>query len=190
MWYACPSYEKNERDSVRKGIILVIAGLALLAGCANQGNKNSSVSAEPKWKGAPYRLAFETKAAKPNPAAITIPAVKYTANPDALETRAILVMRYSGAGTAGKEPVKHRMIGTAVDIHGEEGTLPADYLERASKGLSEDLGAYCVQGKVTISMALARSSLNPQAGDAEVDAKRLSDWLPFDAVFKKPHSKC
>ena len=175
---------------MRKGIILAIGGLLLLAGCGNQGDKGAGIPVQPKWKGAPYRLAFETKAGKPNPAGITIPAVKFTANPDALETRALLVMRFAASGAADKEQVKHRMIGAPVDIRGEEGTLPADYMDRASKGLSEYLGAYCIQGKVNLSVALARSSLNPQAGDAEVDAKRLSDWLPIEVVFKNPHSKC
>jgi len=182
--------KKNEEDCVRKGIILAFGGLALLVGCGNQGDKAAGIPVQPKWKGAPYRLAFETKAAKPNPAGITIPAVKFTANPDALETRALLVMRFSAAGAADQEPVEHRMVGAPVDIHGEEGTIPADYMDRASKGLSEYLGAYCIQGKVNVSLALARSSLNPQAGDGEVDAKRLSDWLPTGVVFKNPHSKC
>ena len=175
---------------MRKGIILAIGGLLLLAGCGTQGDKGAGIPIQPKWKGLPYRLAFDTKAAKPNPAGITIPAVKFTANPDALETRALLVMRFAASGAADKEPVEHRMIGAPVDIHGEEGTLPADYMDRTSKGLSEYLGAYCIQGKVNLSVALARSSLNPQAGDAEVDAKRLSDWLPIEVVFKNPHSKC
>ena len=175
---------------MRRGIILAIGGLLLLAGCGNQGDKGAGIPIQPKWKGLPYRLAFDTKAAKPNPAGITIPAVKFTANPDALETRAILVMRFAAAAAAGKEPVEHRMIGAPVDIHGEEGTLPADYMDRAGKGLAEYLGAYCIQGKVNLSVAIARSSLNPQAGDAEVDAKRLSDWLPIEVVFKNPHPKC
>jgi hypothetical protein len=39
-------------------------------------------------------------------------------------------------------------------------------------------------------VAIARSSLNPQADDAEVDAKRLSDWLPIEVVYKNPHPAC
>ena len=142
------------------------------------------------WKGLPYRLTLETKAEKPNPAVIAIPGVKYTANPDALETRALLVIKFAASTGAGQEPFERQMIGAPVDIHGEEGTLPADYLERASKSLSEYLGSYCIQGKVNISLALARSSLNPQAGIAEVDAKRLSDWVPTEVVYKNPHPKC
>lgn len=172
---------------------LVIAGLGFVAGCGNDGGKAANAPAQPKWKGQPYRLAFDTKAAaaKQTPGVINLPAIKYTANPEALETRALLVMRFSGPAKAGEDPVMHRMIGSPVDIKGEEGTLPADYMDRASKGLAEYLGAYCIQGKVNLSVALARSSLNPQGGDGEVDAKRLSDWLPTVVDYKNaPHSKC
>ena len=175
---------------MRKGIILVIGGLLLLAGCGNEGNKGAGIPIQPKWKGLPYRLAFETKAGKPNPSGITIPAVKFTANPEDLEKRAVLVMRFHAAGAEGKEPVEHRMIGAPVDIHGDEGTIPEDYMDRASKGMADYLGAYCIQGKVSLSVALARSSLNPQGGDGEVDAKRLSDWVPTEIAFKNPHLKC
>jgi hypothetical protein len=189
MWYSCPSFQENEEDGVRKGMILAI-GLVLLAGCKNQGNKSSGVSAEPKWKGAPYRLTLDTKAIKPNQASVAIPSVNYTANPDALETRAILVMRFSGPAETNADPVPHLMIGNPVDIHGEQGTLPADYLDKASKSLSDYLTAHCIQGNVKISVALARSSVKSQADDTEVNAKRLSDWMPFEVVFKKPHLKC
>lgn len=174
---------------MRRGIILAI-GLVLLAGCGNQGNKSSSVPVEPKWKGAPYRLTLDTKASKPNQAAIAIPPVAYTANPDALETRAVLVMRFAGPAAADSDPVNHLMIGPPVDIRGDQGTLPAGYLDTASKSVSDYLVAHCIQGNVKVSLALARSSVKPQADDAEVDQMRLSDWMPFSAVFKKPHSKC
>jgi hypothetical protein len=178
---------------LRKGIIVAIGGLALLAGCGNQGDKAANVPVQPKWKGAPYRIAFDRKEAKPNPAGVTIPAVKYTANPDALETRATLVVRFDSSEltkNTNNGPIMNKMIMGPVDIHGEEGALPADYMEAASKGLSTFLGAYCVKGKIKISVALARSSLTSQAGDAEVDQKRLSDWLPTEVVFKNPHPKC
>ena len=55
---------------MRKRIILAIGGLLLLAGCGEQGDKGAGIPAQPKWKGLPYRLAFETKAPKPNPAGI------------------------------------------------------------------------------------------------------------------------
>lgn len=175
---------------MRKGIILAIAGLALLTGCGNQGDKASNVPVTPKWKGAPYRLAFDTQAAKPNPAGVTIPAIKYTANPDALEKRASLVVRFDASADTKNAPLMNRMIMAPVDIVGAEGALPADYMDVANKDLSRFLGAYCIKGKVKISVALASSSLSSQAGDAEVDAKRLSDWTPVEVEFKNPHPKC
>ena len=175
---------------MRKIVMLAIGGLMLLSGCGSHGDKAAGIPTEPKWKGAPYRLAFDNKAAKPNPAGVTIPPVKFTANPDALERRAVLVVRFDTAAASSNGPTINRMIAAPTDIAGAEGTLPADYMDRASKGLSEFLAAYCINGKVKLSVALARSSLNPQAGDAEVEAKRLSDWLPVDAVFKNPHAKC
>ena len=47
-----------------------------------------------------------------------------------------------------------------------------------------------MKGKVDLSVALARSSLNPQASADEVEPKRLSDWLPLEIVYKPHHSKC
>ena len=175
---------------MRKGIIVAIAGLALLAGCGNQGDK---ISNAPKWKGAPYRIAFDTQAVKPNPVGVTIPAVKYTANPDALESRATLVVRFDSSELTKNTqngPIMNKMIMAPVDIRGAEGTLPADYMNAASADLSRFLGAYCIKGKIKISVALARSSLSSQAGDAEVNAKRMSDWLPTEVVFKKPNPTC
>lgn len=173
-----------------KGIFVALGGLVLLAGCGSQGNKAADAQLQPKWKGAPYRIAFDTKAAKPPAAGIAIPSVKFTANPEELETRAVLVVRFDATGTGNKGQISNHMIAPAVDIHGAEGTLPADYMESASKGLSNYLAAYCLQGNVKVSVALARSSLNPQAQDSEIDDKRLSDWIPVDLPYKNPHSKC
>ena len=173
---------------MRKGIILAIGGLAFLAGCGNQ--QAYKVSVEPGWKGAPYRIALDAQAAKPNPTGVTLPAIKYTANPDALERRALLVVRIDTSGVTKSGPLMDQMIMPPVDIAGAEGVLPADYMNLADKNLSTLLGAYCIKGKVKISVALARSSLIPQAVDAEVDAKRLSDWMPIEVVFKNPHPKC
>jgi hypothetical protein len=181
---------KNEEDVVRKVMLLAIGGLLLVAGCGNQGNKSAGIPVEPKWKGLPYRIAFDTKAVKPSPTGVNIPAVTFTANPDDLETRAMLVMKFTSPGAAGQEPAEHLMIGTAVDIHGPEGTLPDDYMDLARKGLSDYLETYCVKGKVELSVALAKSSLDPHAGIDKVDPKRLSDWLPLEIVYKNPHSKC
>lgn len=175
---------------MRKGIILAITGLALLAGCGNQKDKASNIPVTPKWKGARYHIAFDTKPANPNPAGVTIPTVMYTANPDELETRASLVVRFDTSGVEKDRPVQNKMIMAPVDIHGAEGTLPADYMDVANKDLSKFLGAYCIKGKIKISVALARSSLSSQASDAEVDVKRLSDWLPIEVVFKNPHPTC
>jgi len=173
---------------VRKGILLAIGGLSLLAGC-DQGNK-ASIPVEPKWKGAPYRIEFDQPPAKPNPAGVTIPAVKFTANPDALENRARLVLRFDSSvltKNTGNGPVMNQLVMAPIDIRGAEGALPADYMDLASKDLSRFLGAYCAKGKIGISVALARSSLTDHPTDAELDAKRLSDWLALDVVYKNPH---
>ncbi len=190
---------------MRKCVILAIGGLVLLAGCGPQGNKGAATP-DTKWKGAPYRLTFETKpdskadakpdaklekkAAKPNPAAVVIPPIHYTANPEALENRAILVMRFAGPPAASADPDFHLMIGTAVDIRGAEGDLPASYLTEASKSLTDYLSNHCIQGDIKVQLLLARSSVKPQADDAEVTAKKLSDWLPFQTTVKNPHLKC
>jgi hypothetical protein len=175
---------------LRKGIILAIGGLALLAGCGNQQDNASKVPATPKWQGAPYHIAFDTKAGKPNPAGITIPAIKYTANPDALEKRATLVVRFDTSGVTKQGPMMNQMIMAPVDISGSDGALSADYMNAADKELARILGAYCLKGKIKISVAIARSSLSNQAGDAELDEKRLSDWLPIEVMFKNPHPGC
>jgi hypothetical protein len=76
------------------------------------------------------------------------------------------------------------------DISGAEGALPADYMDLAEKGLARLLGAYCMKGNLKVSVMHVRSSLAPQAGDAEIDQKRLSDWLPIEVVFKNLHPAC
>jgi len=174
---------------VKKGIILALAGLALLAGCDKPADK-AAAPAVPKWKGAAYHLAFDTPPAKPNPAGVTIPAIKYTANPDAVENRVVLVVRFDASAAKKQGPIVNRMIMAPVDIAGAEGALPADYMNSADKDLSTFLGAYCVKGKIGISVALARSSLSRTAEDDEIDSKRLSDWTPIEVAFKNPHPKC
>ena len=167
-----------------------MGGLVLLAGCGSQGNKAANAPAPPKWKGAPYHIEFDSKATKPNPSGISIPEIKYTANPDDLEKRASLVVRFDNSGAKTKGPMMDQMIMGPVDISGAEGSLPADYLDLADKGLARLLSAYCINGKVKLSVALARSSLSSQAGDDEVNTKRLSDWLPVELPFKGPHGHC
>jgi len=173
-WYYGASFHMNEEDDLRKRIIVAIGGLALLAGCGNQGDKPSNVPAAPKWQGAAYHIAFDTQATKPNPAGITIPVIKYTANPEALERRASLVVRFDTSGATKKGPMMDQMIMGPVDIPSAEGTLPADYMK----------------GKIKLSVALARSSLSNQAGEDEVNTKRLSDWLPIEIVSKNAHPHC
>jgi hypothetical protein len=178
---------------MKKGILLAFGGLILLAGCDVGSKPAATVPVTPKWKGQPYRIAFENvdAKAKPNPAGVTIPAVKFTANPDALERRATLVVRFdnSSAKNPSGAPMVNKMIMGPVDLRGEDGALPADYMTAASKGLAGILGAYHINGKVKISVALARSSLTNMAGDTEVDQKRLSDWLDGEVTFKNPHPK-
>ena len=174
---------------MRRSIILAVAGVALLAGCKSEGDK-AGIPVGPKWKGEPYRIAFDTKPGTPSPAGITIPTIKYTANPDDLERRAILVVRFDSSGAKSTSPITDQMTMAPVDLTGAEGALPADYLAEADKGLGRILGAYCMKGKIKLSVALARSSLTPQAGDDELNEKRLSDWLPVEVVFKNPHPTC
>jgi len=166
-----------------KGFILAMAGMALLAGCGNQ-QKAANVPAPPKWQGKPYHISFDTAAAKPSKAGITIPPIKYTANPDALERRATLVVRFDTTGAKTKGPVMDQMVMAPVDISGTDGTLPADYMDAANQGLSKLLTAYGMKGKVKVSVLLAQSSISSQATDDEIHDKQLSDWLPIELNFK------
>jgi hypothetical protein len=133
---------------------------------------------------------MDPQAPKPNPAGVTLPAIKFTANPDALERRASLVVRFEPSGAKQDQPMMDQVIVGPFDISGAEGALPADYMDLADKGLARLLGAYCMKGNVKVSVMLVRSSLAPQAGDAEIDQKRLSDWLPIEVVFKNLHPAC
>jgi hypothetical protein len=169
---------------------MAIGGLALLAGCGSPADKNAGIPVQ-KWKGLPYRIAFDKPTAKPNPVAVNLPPIKFTANPDALETRTVLVIKFDVPGAKNQEQPTHHMIAAPTDIKGEEGSLSPEYMERAGKDLTSYLGSYCADGKVSMSVALGRSSLSPQAGDAEIERKLLSDWIQTEAVIKKPHGgKC
>ena len=172
------------------GIILAVGWVGLLVGCGSAGDKAAGIPILPKWKGEPYRLAFDTQAAKPNPAGVTIPVIKYTADPEGLEKRAVLVVHFETPGSAESGPVVNQMVVAPVDISGAAGALPADYMELADKDLSRLLAAYCIKGKIKLSVALARSSLSNQAGEDEVNTKRLSDWLPIEIVSKNAHPHC
>ena len=175
---------------MKKGLIFAVGALALLAGCGESGNNSSKVSADTRWKGAPYRLTLDTRDQKPNPAGITIPAIDYTANPEALERRAVLVVRIDTAGVKADHTLMDQMTLPPTDISGPTGALTAAYMDSANKGLAKLLMANCMKGKVKVTVALAKSSLGPYPSEAEVNNKRLSDWVPLDLDFKNPHPKC
>lgn len=175
---------------MKKAILLALSGGLLLAGCGPKTQEAPGIPTQPKWKGLPYRLAFDTKVPKPNPVGITLPGVNFTANPDALERRATLVVRFDSSGIKTDKLIVNQIILAPFDISGDHGSLSADTLDIADQGLARLTGAYCMKGKVKVSVALARSSLNPGAEDAEINDKRLSDWLPTTVEITKPHKGC
>jgi len=175
---------------MRTGIVVAIGGLIFLAGCGNQADNAAKVPAKPKWQGASYHTSFDTKPMKPNPAGITIPILKYTANPDAVEKRATMVVRIDASDATKAVPAGSQMVMAPVDISGTDGALPDDYMAAADKNMSDFLQAYCVKGKVKLSVAIAKSHLAPQPSQGELNSKRLSDWLPIELMFKNPHPNC
>jgi hypothetical protein len=183
----------HEEDDVRKGTIVLtglaglLGALAFLAGC---GNQSPQIQIPPKWQGAAYHLSFGAPPAKPNPAGLTIPPITYSANPEAVETRAVLVVKIDTSNLKIKGTMMDEMTMPAVDISGADGQLPADYVNKASTDLANLLASYCVKGKVSISVALTRSSIPMNPTDDQINAKRLSDWTPIQLDFKSPHSKC
>ena len=52
------------------------------------------------------------------------------------------------------------------------------------------LAAYCVKGKVKISVALTKSSIPANPTSDQINDHRISDWLPITLDFKNPHPKC
>lgn len=198
-WYSDASTETGKENDVRKGTIFSIGSigafsfsivaLAFVAGCGNQ-NQAPAAPAPPKWQGAAYHIAFGDAPAKPNPAGLTIPPIKFTANPNALERRVDLVVQFDTSQVKRDEPVMSKMVMAPVDISGTEGALPADYVDAASKELAKMLGAYCMKGKIKMSVALVQSTIPLEATDDQVNTKRLSDWLPIELAFKNPHPKC
>jgi hypothetical protein len=177
---------------MRKGYALLVAALLGLGGCnVDPGKKASEVPEKAKSK-PPYHLDFETKVAKPTPAGVAIPAVSYTGNPKALEKRAVLVVKFDGAGFKNDQPGKDSLMLPPVDLPGTGGTLPQNYMDQADVALGKLLAGYCYKGTAKVSLALVRSSIKPGPTDADIDAKRLSNWLPVEVVFKNPnsHPKC
>ena len=177
---------------MRKAYALLIAGIVCLAGCNVDMERTAPKKAEAAKSKPPYHLDFETKVATPTPAGVSIPAVSYTGNPKALEKRAVLVVKFDGTGVKNDQPSKDRLLLPPVDIPGTGGTLPQNYMDQADVALGKLLGGYCFKGTAKISLALVRSSIKPGPNDADIDAKRLSDWLPAEVVFKNPnaHPKC
>jgi hypothetical protein len=47
-----------------------------------------------------------------------------------------------------------------------------------------------MKGKVKVTVALAQSSLSPQAGDGEINEKRLSEWVSTEVAIDKPKKGC
>jgi hypothetical protein len=166
---------------------MTIGGLGLLTGCKSQGDNAAGIPVGPKWKGAPYRLVVDAQAAKPG---VLLPGIKYTANPDALEKRAILAVRFDSLGDTKYTPPTNTMFMYATDVSGAEGALPADYMAAANQQVTQFLTTYCIKGKIKLSVALVRSSLSSGAAQDEVEAKRMSDWMPLEVVFKNRNPKC
>src|SRR3954471_17467289 len=161
---------------MRKVYLLLITGLMCLGGCnLDPGNKASDAPEKAKSK-PPYHLDFETKAVKPTPAGVAIPPVSYTGNPQALEKRACLVVKFEGAGVKNDQPGKDRLVLPPVDLAGSGGTLPQNYMEQADVVLGKLLAGYCYKGAAKVSLALVRSSIKPGPSDTDIDAKRLSEW--------------
>lgn len=180
--------------SIVFAVTFAVGATAFLAGCGPQ-DKNSGIALKPKFTGPPYHLTLAAPPAKPNKSGLTIPPIKYTAAPnapsDALTTRAILVVRIDTSSIKSKGTMAmDQIIMGAVDIPGTDGALPAEYMDAADQGLATLLEEYCVKGKVKITVALTQSSLSSTAGDAQIDDKRITDWLPVDLVFKNPHPGC
>ena len=142
---------------------------------------------QPNGRAPAYRLAFGAQLANPHAADLTLPPIKYTANPDDVQTRADLVVQVDVSGVKRAAPVPDLMImWPGTDISGAEGALSADYMDATRESLAKMLASYCMKGKVKLSVALVRSSLPPGATDDQVNDKRLSDWLPMVVDFRNP----
>lgn len=175
---------------MKKAMLMAMGAVLFLAGCGPQAKEAPGTPATPKWQGPAYRLAFDTAAAKPSPSGVTLPAIKFTANPDAIEKRVTLVVRYDSSGVKTESLVINQIILAPFDISGTDGVLSADTMDQVDKGLAHLFGTYCIKGKTKVSVLLARSSLDPNGDDSQINDKRLSDWLSTDVAFKNPHPGC
>lgn len=174
---------------MRKDVLLAITAFAFLAGCDNLDNKPYGPPPEAKLK-APYHLEFDAKAPKANPTGVALPSISFTANPNALERRAALVVRFDATGAKNDQPAKDRFVAQAIDIPGTGGKLPDNYIDSVDQGLAKLLKDRCMKGTVKVSVALVRSTIRPDPDETELNAKRLSDWVPAEISFKNPHPKC
>ena len=174
---------------MRKDLFLAIAGFVFLMGCGDTGNPPANNAAAPKWK-APYNLALTNQTRETSRTGVTLPAIGYTVTTKEWERRAALVIKFDASGAKKPQPGGDRLIMEPVDIPGSGGNLPSDYMNSADKQLAKMLSDRCMNGTVKINMAIARSSIRPNAEDAEINSKLLSDWLPAEVVFKNPHPKC
>jgi hypothetical protein len=170
---------------VRKAIISSLAALAFLAGCEAPKPKPT------KWQGPPYRLTSGDQPAKPGSAGPALPPIYFTANPEAVQTRANLAIRIN-PDDVKKKPANFtdQLLLKPGDIAGKDGKLSDSYLTMADAELGKMLGAYCMNGKVKVKVALVKSSIMMSATDMQVDNHRLSDWLPLEIYFKNPHPRC
>ncbi|HVU44547.1 MAG TPA: hypothetical protein VHD85_00385 [Terracidiphilus sp.] len=175
---------------MKKAILLAMGAVLFLAGCGPSTKEAPGIPVTPKWQGPAYRLAFDTAAPKPNPSGVSVPTIKFTANPDALERRATLVVKFDSSAVKTQSQVINQIILAPFDISGADGALSADTMDIVDKGLAHLFSTYCIKGKTKVSVLLARSSLNPNADDSDIDSKRLSDWLSTDVAFKNPHPGC
>ena len=178
---------------MRKATLLAMGAvvcLLSLSGCGPQAKEAPGIPTEPKWKGPAYRLAFDSTPPKPKPVGVSLPGINFTANPDALERRATLVLHYDSSEVKSDNLIINQVILAPFDISGAEGSLSPDTIDQANQGLTKLLSAYCMKPKVKVTLALARSSLAPQADDAEIADKRLSDWITTELPYKNIKKGC
>jgi hypothetical protein len=167
---------------VKKAMLLAMGAVLLLAGCDTK--KDAGIPVGPKWKGPAYRLAWDTKAPKPDASGVTLPGIKFTANPEALETRAVLVVRYDSSGVKSNNLVVDQVILGATDVKGADGQLSDEYISLADKGLAQLFNIYGVKGKVKVQALLTRSSISSSAGPDELKNRALSDWISTEIEYK------
>ncbi|MDE3201865.1 MAG: hypothetical protein KGN79_13200 [Acidobacteriota bacterium] len=175
---------------MKKAVLLVLSGLLLVAGCNSGSNKSAGIPVKPKWKGPAYHIAFGDKQAKPDKSGVTLPNVTWDANPDAVERRATLVVRFDSSGVKTDKLIVNQVVLAPFDISGTKGSLPADALKYADEGLAHLLTSYCVNGKVKVQIRLEKSSLSPQPSDEGINDNALSDWLSTEIDFKNPKKHC